>query len=124
MKIMEAIASIDELKPNGYSFEVKLAWLSYLDGMIKREIIDTHQEAKMTDFIAYDENTAEQTELLAHEPFAQELYISFLENQIDYFNGETAKYNNSLLKFQAAYTAYSRWYNRSHLPISQKRKYW
>ncbi len=124
MKTMEAIASIDELKPNGYSLEVKLAWLSYLDGMIKREIIDTHQGAEMTEFTAYDVNTDEQTELLVQEPFAQELYISFLENQIDYFNGETAKYNNSLMKYQGAYAAYSRWYNRTHLPIGAKRKYW
>jgi len=124
MKISEAIALVDELKPNAYTEETKRSWLSYLDGMIKREILDTHQGTENTEFFGYDENTDLETELLAKEPFASELYISFLENQIDYFNGETAKYNNSLMKYQAAYAAYSRWYNRTHLPIGRKRKFW
>ena len=124
MKIIEAINAIDTLKPNGYTQTEKIGWLSYLDGMIKTEIIDTHEGAEEISFSGYDENTDLDTELLAAEPFGRDLYIKYLENQMDYYNGETEKYNNSLTMYQAAYLAFARWYNRSHLPISKKRKYW
>lgn len=124
MKIIEAINAIDTLKPNGYTQMEKIGWLSYLDGMIKAEIIDTHEGAEGIRFFGYDENTDLDTELLAAEPYGRDLYIKYLENQMDYYNGETEKYNNSLVMYQAAYLAFARWYNRNHLPLSQKRKYW
>ena len=43
MKIIEAIDTIDAQKHNTYSYREKVAWLSRLDGMIKRLIIDTHE---------------------------------------------------------------------------------
>ena len=42
MKISEAIGKIDALKPNTYKEDIKIGWLSTLDGIIKKEIIDTH----------------------------------------------------------------------------------
>ena len=45
MKIIEAINRIDSLKHNTYSNNEKLAWLSRLDSMVKRLIIDTHEGA-------------------------------------------------------------------------------
>ena len=43
MTISEAINKIDSLKPNGYSQTDKISWLSLADGMIKNNIIDTHE---------------------------------------------------------------------------------
>lgn len=43
MTIIEAIQKTDELKPNGYTQSQKIEWLSKLDGIIKRGIIDTHE---------------------------------------------------------------------------------
>jgi hypothetical protein len=45
MTISEAINKIDSLKPNGYSQTDKISWLSLADGMIKNNIIDTHEGA-------------------------------------------------------------------------------
>ena len=124
MKIIEAINAIDTLKPNNYTQMEKIGWLSYLDGVIKTEIIDTHAGKEQYSFSGYDENTDPDTELLAAEPYGKDLYIKYLENQMDYHNGETELYQNSLLMFQDAYTAFANWYNRCHLPISRKRKFW
>lgn len=124
MKIIEAINAIDALKPNGYTQAEKIRWLSALDGILYREVFLTHEGADERPFPVYDEDTPPETELLAQEPYAGDLYLKYLEAQIDYYNGETARYNNSMTMYQAAYTAFARWYNRTHAPRSQKRKFW
>ena len=43
MTIIEAINRADRLKPNTYSQQDKVNWLSTLDGIVKKEIIDTHE---------------------------------------------------------------------------------
>lgn len=122
MIIAEAIAQLDELKHNTYSYADKVAWLSKVDGMIKRHIIDTHEGGSAVTFAGYTPETDPQTVLLAPEPFA-EMYIRFMEAQIDYHNGEYGKYNQSILMFKAEYNGYERWYNRNYMPIAGKMKY-
>lgn len=118
MTLMDAIYRIDILKPNSYSQEEKIKWLSALDGTIKAEIIDTHEGGEKVVFSGYDVNTALTTELLVPHPY-DELYIRWLETQIDYANGEYGKYNNSITMYNKAYSAYENYYNRTHLPISK-----
>ena len=43
MKISEAINQLDELKHNTYTQSNKVQWLSRLDAMVKKQIIDTHE---------------------------------------------------------------------------------
>ena len=43
MTIIGAITRVDTVKPNTYSQMDKVKWLSELDGIIKAEIIDTHE---------------------------------------------------------------------------------
>ena len=121
MKISEAISRIDTLKFNTYTQSEKVAWLSIIDGMIKREIIDTHEGGEGLVFNGYDENTSLDTELLAPAPY-DDLYIKWLEAQIDYTNGEYGKYNNSKMAYNTAYTAFESWYNRQHMPLGKKLK--
>lgn len=122
MKIIEAIDRIDGLKHNTYSYNEKVAWLSRLDSMVKRLIIDTHEGGEEVTFEGYNDNTDILTELLVPAPF-DEMYIRWLEAQIDYANGEYGKYNNSILMYQTAYDGYSNYYNRNHMPKSGKIKY-
>lgn len=118
MTLMDAIYRIDTLKPNSYSQEEKIKWLSALDGTIKAEIIDIHEGGEDIVFSGYNENTVLTTELLVPHPY-DELYIRWLETQIDYANGEYGKYNNSITMYNKAYSAYENYYNRKHLPISK-----
>lgn len=121
MKVREAIDRIDSLKHNTYTNCEKVDWLNRLDGMIKREIIDTHEGGEFVPFEGYSENDME-AELLIGSPY-DEMYIRFMEAQIDYYNGEIGRYNNSMMMYQAAYDAYQRFYNRVHMPLGQKLKY-
>ena len=121
MKIIEAIQKVDALKPNNYSQEDKIKWLSTLDGTIKNEIIDTHEGANDIDFNGYNISSLE-AELLIPAPY-EDIYIKWLEAQIDYNNSEIGKYNNSMAMFNSAYGNYERYYNRTHMPIGKKIKY-
>lgn len=122
MTIMEAINRLDALKHNTYSQEEKVSWLSRLDSMVKKMIIDTHEGGEGIAFQGYTQDTDTQTILLIPEPF-DEAYLRWMEAQIDYHNGEYAKYNQSILMFKAEYGGFERWYNRNHMPIGQSLKF-
>lgn len=122
MKISEAISRLDSLKHNTYTQSDKIAWLSRLDNMVKKHIIDTHEGAYEITFTGYDDSTDPQTELLVPEPF-DEVYLRWMEAQIDYSNGEYDKYNQSILMFKAAYDGYANYYNRNNMPLGKSFKY-
>lgn len=122
MTIIEAINGIDSLKPNSYPQQDKVRWLSILDGTIKTEIIDTHEGAEGVIFNGYEDVNLFDTVLLVPAPY-DDIYIKWLEAQIDYANGETAKYNNSMVMYNTAYTAFERYYNRTHMPKGKSIKF-
>ena len=122
MTIIEAINKIDSLKHNTYSQSDKIDWISRLDAMVKKHIIDTHEGADEVTFKGYDEITELSTELLVPAPY-DEMYLRWMEAQIDYHNGEYSKYNNAILMFNADYEAYQNAYNRTHMPKSKSFKY-
>ena len=122
MTIREAIAKIDALKLNTFTQTNKVAWLSTIDGIIKSEIIDTHEGGENIPFAGYDDNTPTDTVLLVPAPY-DDIYIRWLEAQMDYTNNEYGKYSNSMTMYNAAYSAYERYYNRNHMPLGKSFKY-
>ena len=122
MTIIEAINLIDNLKPNSYTQPNKIRWLSNLDWTVKTEIIDTHEGAESITFGGYDDDVDLTKELLVPKPY-DDMYLKWLEAQIDYANGEYGKYNNSMTMFNTAYSAYANHYNRTHMPLGTKIKF-
>lgn len=122
MTIIEAINKIDVLKPNNYTQLDKIGWLSELDGIIKCEIIDTHEGGEKVVFNGYNPQTSLQTELLVPAPY-DDIYIKWLEAKIDYTNAEYGKYNNTMTMYNTAYSAFARYYNRHNMPIQKKLKF-
>ena len=122
MTIIEALNKIDVIKPNNYTQAEKIKWLSNLDGIIKAEIIDTHEGRESITFNGYDYDVAVDTEMLVPYPY-DDLYIKWLESQIDYHNAEYGKYNNSVVAYNSAYSAFERYYNRHNKPKQTKLKY-
>ncbi len=119
MTIIEAINRIDTLKPNTYSQETKVYWLSKLDGIIFDKIIKTHEGAEMEKFNGYTADSPMDTILIVSAPY-DDIYIKWLESQIDYANREYDKYNNSIVAYNDAYAEYERHYNRTHMPKGKK----
>ena len=122
MTLNEAINKIDALKPNNFSIEDKIGWLSTLDHTVKAEMIDTHEGGEDIVFEGYTEETELDTKLLAPAPY-DEMYIRRLEARIDYANNEFGKYNNAITMFNTSYGAYYNYYNRTHMPKGKKLKY-
>lgn len=115
MTVKEAIALVDRLKPNKFKEEDKLKWLSDIDGLIVRELVDTHEGSPLgdTEFTGYAENN--DTVLIAPFPY-DTLYRWYLESQIDLGNMEISKYNNSKTLFNNAYLTFTDYYNRTYMP--------
>ena len=122
MKIKEAIRRVDALKYNTFSAGQKVLWLSMLDSRVKKHIIDTHEGADAIIFTEYNEDTDLETELLAEAPF-DEMYLRWLEAQIDLASRENAGYNDAYAQFEAVYKAYANYYNRTHMPIGERFKF-
>lgn len=122
MTIIEAIHRINTLKPNGYDQAQKIKWLSSLDGIVKSEIIDTHEGGEEVVFKGYTDEADLLTTLLVPAPY-DDVYIRYLEMQIDYANAEYGKYNNSKVMYNEAFTAFKRYYNRTHKPKGTKFKF-
>lgn len=116
MTVNEAIMFVDKMKPNKFSPEEKFRWLTDIDGMIVRELIETHEGNPLTgEFQGYAVGRDEDAVLIAPAPYDQ-IYRWYLESQIDLGNMEIAKYNNSKSLFNQAYLTYTDHYNRTHMP--------
>lgn len=122
MTIIEAINKIDMLKGNTYGQDEKVVWLDRLDRMVKLQILDTHQGADGVTFTGYDKDADLNTVLLIPAPY-DEVYLRWLEAQIDYHNGEYDKYNNSIEMFNTIWNSFQNDYNRTHMPLGKKMKY-
>jgi len=184
MLISEAIGLVNSYRPNLYTDADKVKWLSMLDGMVFREIIENHvnMNPKLITYtaavdyvgpevpvrqpvfdhaldgawfdiggVAYcvEENEGgvlkfgesvpvtawepivpisksgynilpseayEQVELLIPEPYAEDVYINYLESRIDKENAEMAKYNADISLYNQAYQTYSDFFNRNNMP--------
>lgn len=120
MKIQEAIAKCNELKPNQYEDGQKIGWLEELDQKIWDEVIlsremETDPDGKpLLAFHGYDAKIDCGRELLADA--YGELYVYYLMSKIDFFNGETQRYNVDAAMFNEAYQGFANHYYRTHGP--------
>lgn len=121
MTISEAIVGVDSRKRNVIAEEVKIGWLSELDGRVYNDLIATHQGGESIAPPEYTENTVRETVLLIPHPY-DKIYVLWLEAQIDFAGGDTARYLNSYAMFNSVYTDFSRWYHRNHMPKGTKLK--
>lgn len=126
MTIDEAIGWADELRPNTFSREQKLRWLSELDGRVVRELIGTHERCEGEEeagFTPYTPETAGDTVLLVPPPY-DEMYLEWLRANLDRSYEEFDKFNNSITIFNALYSDYRNDYNRTHLPRRGHIRFW
>lgn len=134
MTIEEAKAQLTALKPNYATDSQIVLWLSNLDEDIWQNIISRHDDTAlveeydddgelitdMPDPTPYEmvegegEDTLPDVTLLVPEPYS-ELYLHFLAAQIDYWNGEITRYNNSMAKYNEKYDDYMAWFNRTYM---------
>ena len=116
----EIITKVDALEPNQYTLPQKLEWLSDLDGRVWLEIILTHERDEDDQREDFTGHTADTDELLIPWPYGREIYENYLQAKIAEENGETDRYNQQAILYNAAWQAYANAYNRSHRPAGRR----
>lgn len=122
MTIKDAINRVDALLQNTYPTVEKVLWLSELDGMVKREIIDTHVGGDAVRFTGYDVNTSMDTVLLVPAPY-DKIYLWWLEAQIHKHNEENNRWNNAIVLYNSEWQAFAEYYNRNHMPLGGGKRF-
>lgn len=122
MTIREAIGEVDRLRKNTYAQKDKISWLSRLDLRVKHKVLDTHQGNPAADFAGYNEKTELDTQLLVPAPY-DEMYLRYLEAQMEYYDQQEDRYNNAIDLFDSIWDDFVKWYNRNHMPLGQKLKF-
>ncbi len=83
--IEDVIATVDEMYPNTYDRKDKERWIKELEKRIEIEIISIHESPQ----------EVEENKLYAPEPYA-DIYVHYLEMQMDKSNGEYDRYSNHM----------------------------
>ena len=122
MKAQDVFDAIDQLKPNDFNRSEKRGWLKQLEQMILREIIIPHggtvEDVELTERGDGHAAVGDAGRRGAvHEPGGVFRRLRRRERR-------GAAYNNSITAFNAAYQAFSNWYNRTHMPLGEAVKYW
>lgn len=110
MKVQDAIAHADALRPNVLPEERKYAWLTTLDGKLAAETL-------LTDPPVYKAPANAETEMLMQPPY-DDIYELYLCAQIDLANQESTLYANDYAIFNNAITSACAHYRRTHEPPS------
>ena len=119
MTIQQVLDSIDECKPNAFSMQQKIAWLSETEHQVVEEILKCHEGwPEGLEFEGYNDETPMDTVMLVPDAYA-EIYHHALARKMDSKNGELDKYQNNTLLFNAMYQAFSDYWTRTHMPKSK-----
>ena len=116
MTVQEALAQADIIKPNQFEEGVKLRWLNDIEGKVyqvmrMRKGSEEIREPDINMESGYDK------ELLLPDLYS-ELYMHYLSAMIDYYNGETARYNNSMYMFNSVWGEFENYWYRTHGQVS------
>lgn len=113
MKIQDVLARVDELKPNKFSEEQKVRWLSNLELIAYEQVVRWHKDCEHLKPEPYDPAADIDAELMIEDPWS-EVYVHWLSAQIDYYNGDLGRYQNSAVSYNSTFTAWANWFNRNH----------
>lgn len=123
MTIMSVITLLQSVKPHQYDDATVVRWISDVEGLLYKEIVCGHEmpvdeEGNLVEIThgPYNPETDMDTVLMVPEPYS-DVYVKYLAAQIDYHNAEYARYNNSMVMYNMALSAFADWYNRNHMPL-------
>lgn len=108
MTLFKALQNFDAQRSNNVGVERKITWVSQLDYKISAELGEPRGAEP---FKGYCAETPLDTVLKAPDEYA-EIYTVYMNAQLDYTNGEIARFNNSSVLFNKLYMEMSDYVNR------------
>ena len=121
MKISELLLYVDELKPNAFPADTKVAWLNEVEGMVWCDVM-LLSPVEFRSYEYNDQSGEGDDELLVIPPH-NKIYAIYLCAMIDFYNGEYDRYQNSITLFNAYFGEYMRWYALNYRPADGGFKY-
>ena len=105
----EIIEIVDRITPNAHTTADKLRWLKQLDTQVETELAFLLWTAPERKNHALCRSAAEAAETLTvPEPFAEELYVSYLQACMAWADEEDARYDRFITRFNDAYCRFMR----------------
>lgn len=114
MRVEQAIARADDLAPNSFSVEQKIAWLSALDQKILDGLILPGGGKAPFGFFPGEGYISDSEELLVQFPYCDDLYSNYLLAQYAAYNGEITKYSNFAALYNSALKEFYNFWTRNH----------
>ena len=109
--IKGTIEYVDRVKINPYGDEEKYRWISELDGMVRRTVM---QDSSV---VAYRFPDDGELELVVPYPY-DNIYALWLEAKIDFYDKRFEDYNNTAAMFYSVFDEYKKAYIRENMPRS------
>lgn len=116
MTVQDAINYADALRHNAFPEEIKLAWLSEIEGKLATEIRLESAES-LEDWLPYTQEDMGE-ELRVGVPYTG-VYTWWLIAQADMANAEYDLAQNSMAMFNQAWAEYLRWYCQKYDPVQE-----
>lgn len=113
MTVREVIAMADDVKPNAFGTDTKIKWLDALEGTLAAEVFLMAQAEIGQLRLSADDP---EQELLIGPPY-DDLYVLWLEAQIDRANGEYNKYQNTMQSYNARRAEFVCWFCQNWDPV-------
>lgn len=107
MTVQEVIDRVDRVKPNAFSDEDKILWLSEIEGKVQTEIF-----LKRIDDVVQIGSVDD--ELMVPFPY-DSLYDMYLQAMIDFHNREYDQYANTADMYNQKWGDFEMWYT-THYP--------
>lgn len=103
------ISRVDEIKPNSFTQEQKLDFISELDSHLFDDIIKPYNP-DATEFVPY---TSVSQDVIASDRY-KDMYVFYIEAKIDFNNKENTDFNNDMVMYNNAYMEFNKAYIRNH----------
>lgn len=146
MQVRELFTALDRMRPNAFTDGEKLYFLNTIEGRIYREILEKAEplppvclpsvwkekpeEEKMEEEKTEEETEKELSRLPCFRPFREgeemrelavpvpytDIYLYYLAAMIDFHNGDSSRYNDTMVLFNQAWADFAACYRQTHKP--------
>ena len=116
MTIQEVLANIDNVKPNMIDDGIKVIWLNEIENNVYKvmKLRRGSEELEKPNISLASDFT---TECLLPDEYTG-IYTYYVSAMIDYMNGETGRYNNSMVMYNNAWKEFENYWYKTHPQVS------
>jgi len=116
MTVKQCVQYVDEVKPNAFSTEAKITWVSQIEGRIASEIF-LMAPAELKQFIYRTVLEDGNKELLVDPPY-DDIYTAYLTAKVDSKNGEFNRLSTAAQAFNRLWDEFSAFIGNTYDPAA------